>query len=391
MSQPLILAAQRTPVGSFQGGLSTLAAPRLGAVAIKAALGKSGLQPQDIQECIMGEVLAAGVGQAPARQAAIYAGLPTSVRCMTINKVCGSGLKAVMLASDSINLGHSEAVVAGGQENMTLAPHLMPNSRSGYRMGNVQIIDSMVNDGLWDPYNNFHMGTAAELCVREYRVTREQQDAFAKNSYEKAQRAQSEGAFKDEICAVEIADRKGTIKIDTDEDPGKARFDKMAELKPAFDKEGTITAANASKINDGGAAIVLASPKLVASRNLKPIARIVSQATFAQDPKWFTTAPVGAMKAALEKASLTADQIDLYEINEAFSIVTMAAIQELKLNPEKVNVNGGAVAIGHPIGASGARLLTTLVHALQKRNKRYGLASLCIGGGEAVALIVERV
>ena len=389
--QPFILSAQRTPVGSFQGALGSVSAPRLGATAIKAALTKSGLETQDIQECIMGEVLTAGVGQAPARQAAIYAGLPNSVRCMTINKVCGSGLKAVMLAADSISLGHSDAVVAGGQENMTLAPHLLENSRSGYRMGHFQTTDSMIKDGLWDPYNNWHMGNAAELCVREYRATREQQDAFAKESYIKAQKAVANGLFRSEICAVEIADRKGTIKVEVDEEPGKARFDKMGELKPAFDKEGSITAANASKLNDGGAALVLASSQLVKSKNLKPMAKIVAQATFAQDPKWFTTAPVGAMKAVFEKAGLTPEQIDLYEINEAFSIVTMAAMQEFKLKPEKVNVHGGAVAIGHPIGASGARILTTLVHALHQRQARYGLATLCIGGGEAVALVVERV
>lgn len=389
--QTFILSAQRTAVGSFQGAFSTVPAPRLGATAIKAALAKSGLEGSDIQECIMGEVLTAGVGQAPARQAALYAGLPNSVRCMTINKVCGSGLKAVMLAADSIALGHSEAVIAGGQENMTLAPHLLENSRAGYRMGNAQMTDSMIKDGLWDPYNNWHMGNAAELCVKEYKTTREMQDAFAKGSYERAQKAQSAGVFKEEICAVEIVDRKGTTRVDTDEEPGKARFDKMLELKPAFDKEGTITAANASKLNDGGAAIVLASEKLVKKKNLKPMARIVAYATFAQDPKWFTTAPVGAMKAAIERAGLTTEQIDLFEINEAFSVVTMAAIHDLKLDPAKVNVNGGAIAIGHPIGASGARLLTTLVHALHHRQARYGLASLCIGGGEAVALIVERV
>ncbi|MGE0764209.1 MAG: acetyl-CoA C-acyltransferase [Bdellovibrionales bacterium] len=389
--QPLILSAQRTPVGSFQGSLGSVPAPRLGATAIKAALAKSGLQGQDVQECIMGEVLPAGVGQAPARQAAIYAGLPTGVRCMTINKVCGSGLKAVMLAADSINLGHSEVVVAGGQENMTLAPHLLESSRSGYRMGHAQITDSMIKDGLWDPYNNWHMGNAAELCVREYKTSREEQDAFAKDSYQKAQRAISGGLFREEICAVEIQDRKGTIKVDTDEEPGKARFDKMGELKPAFEKEGTITAANASKINDGGAALVLASEKMVSQKGLKPIARIVAQSTFAQDPKWFTTAPVGAIKAVLEKAHLSADKIDLFEINEAFSVVTMAAMKEFKLDANRVNVNGGAVAIGHPIGASGARILTTLIHALHARKSKYGLATLCIGGGEAVALIVERV
>lgn len=390
MSQPVILSAQRTPVGSFQGALSNIPAPRLGATAIKAALQKAGVSAQDVQECIMGEVLTGGVGQAPARQAAIYAGLPVSARCMTINKVCGSGLKAVMLAADSINLGHADVIVAGGQENMTLAPHLLENSRAGYRMGHIQAMDSMLRDGLWDPYNNWHMGNAAELCVKEYKTSREEQDAFAKESYVRAQKAQADGRFRDEICAVEISDKKGSIKIETDEEPGKARFDKMGELRPAFDKEGTITAANASKINDGAAALILASEKYATSKGLKPIARIVSQATFAQDPKWFTTAPVGAIKGALERANLTVDKIDLWEINEAFSVVTMAAMKDLKIDHAKVNVNGGAVAIGHPIGASGARLLTTLVHAMHARKARYGLTTLCIGGGEGVALIVER-
>lgn len=386
-----ILAAQRTPVGSFMGALSTVPAPQLGASAIKAALAKSGLQSQDIQECIMGQVLTAGAGQAPARQAALGAGLPTSVRCMTINKVCGSGLKAVMLAADSIALGHSEAVIAGGQENMSLAPHLMENSRNGYRMGHIQATDSMIKDGLWDPYNNWHMGNAAEICVKEYKATRLEQDEFAKESYTRAQRAQQEGRFTGEIAAVEISVKGAVTRIDSDEEPGKARFDKMVTLKPAFEKDGTITAANASKINDGAAAVVLASEKLVQSRGLRPIAKIVAHATFAQDPKWFTTAPVSAIKMACEKANLSIEQIDLFEINEAFSVVTMAAMKDLKIPAHKVNVNGGAVAIGHPIGASGARILTTLIHTLRAQEKRYGLATLCIGGGEAVALIVERV
>ncbi len=386
-----ILSAKRTPVGSFQGALSSSPAPRLGAAAISSALEQAQLQSQDIDECIMGQVLTAGAGQAPARQAAIFAKLPTSTVCMTVNKVCGSGLKAVMLAADSLALGHSQIAVAGGQECMSLAPHLLENSRTGYRMGHIQTTDSMIKDGLWDPYNQFHMGNAAELCVKEYRVSRQEQDEFAKESYLKAQKAISEGLFKNEIAPFEVLQKGGNLKIDTDEEPGKARFDKMTELRPAFDKEGTITAANASKINDGGAALVLASGTQVKNRNLKPIARIVSYATFAQDPKWFTTAPVGAMKMAMEKAKLKIEDIDLFEINEAFSIVTMAAMKDLKISADKVNVHGGAVAIGHPIGASGARILTTLLYALEARKKNLGMASLCIGGGEAVALIVERL
>jgi acetyl-CoA C-acetyltransferase len=386
-----IIAAKRTPVGSFQGAFSSVPAPRLGAVAITAALKEAKVQSADIDECIMGQVLTAGVGQAPARQAAIYAGLPTSVPCMTINKVCGSGLKAVMLAADNIVLGHTQMAVAGGQENMTLSPHLLENSRSGYRMGPVTATDSMVKDGLWDPYSNFHMGNAAELCVKEYKVTRQQQDEFAVESYKRAQAAQKAGLFNAEIAAIEIADKKGTLTFNTDEEPGKARFDKMPELRPAFDKDGSITAANASKINDGGAALVLASEKSVKDKGLKPIARVVAHGTFAQDPKWFTTAPVNAIKKALERAKLGVGDIDLYEINEAFSVVTMVAMKELNIPHNKVNVNGGAVAIGHPIGASGARILTTLIHALGQQKKRYGLATLCIGGGEGVALVVERL
>lgn len=389
--QVYIVSAARTPVASFQGSFSGKTAPQLGSIAIREALARAQVKTEDVQECIMGEVLTAGVGQAPARQAALGAGLPSSAVCMTINKVCGSGLKAVMLAADSIRLGHTSIAVAGGQESMTLAPHLLENSRSGYRMGPAQMVDSMIKDGLWDPYNNWHMGNAAELCVREYKFTREEQDQFAVRSYQKAQKAIETGLIKDEIAAVEIADKKGTIKIEKDEDPFKTNFDKIPALKAVFEKEGTITAANASKINDGAAAIVVMSESQVKARGVKPLARIVAQATFAQDPKWFTTAPVGAIKKALDQAKLSVDQIDLWEINEAFANVTMAAMKELSIPEEKVNVHGGAIAIGHPIGASGARILTTLLYALKTHKKKYGLATLCIGGGEAVALIVESV
>lgn len=386
-----IASAARTPIGSFQGVFAETPAPRLGAAAIKEAVARAGLTPENVDEVIMGQVLTAGVGQAPARQASIFAGIPSSAPCLTINKVCGSGLKAVMLGFDSIRLGNSSVVIAGGQENMTLAPHLLPKSRSGFRMGNASLIDSMVNDGLWDPYNNWHMGTAAELCVKENSFTREEQDAFAIDSYKKAQKAQVEGHFKAEIVAVEVAGRKGPTMVTEDEEPTKTDFAKVPGLRPAFDKAGTITAANASKINDGGAALVLVSDAKAKALGAKPLARVVAHATHAQDPKWFTTAPVGAIKKACERASLSLDQIDLFEINEAFAAVTMVAMKDLKLSADRVNVNGGAVALGHPIGASGARCLTTLAHALKARGGRYGLVTLCIGGGEAVAVIIENV
>jgi acetyl-CoA C-acetyltransferase len=364
MEKVVIVAATRTPVASFQGALSTLAAPKLGAIVIKSALEKSNLNPADVSEVIMGEVLTAGVGQAPARQAALFAGVANSTPCLTINKVCGSGLKAVMLGADSIRLGTSTIVVAGGQESMTLAPHLLENSRSGYRMGPQTIVDSMIKDGLWDPYNNFHMGNAAEICSREFSFTREAQDSFAIESYKKAQQAIATGKFKNEITPVTIESKKGNIVFDTDEEPGKALFEKMPSLKPAFEKEGTITAANASKLNDGAAALVLMSESEAQKRGLKPLAVINSYATFAQDPKYFTTAPVGAIKKNLALAGLTISDIDAFEINEAFANVAMAAQKSLEIPAEKINQHGGAIAIGHPIGASGARLLTTLVHTL---------------------------
>lgn len=386
-----ILSAVRTPVASFQGAFSDLAAPQLGAIAIKEALKRAGVSADQVEQVIMGQVLTAGVGQAPARQAAIHAGIPVSAACMTINKVCGSGLKAVMLGDDAIKLGQAHVVVAGGQENMTRSPHLLEKSRSGFRMGNANLIDSMITDGLWDPYNNFHMGTAAELCVQEQHFTREQQDAFAIQSYTKAQKAIADGAFKNEIVEVEIPSKKAPLIVSVDEDPSKTDFSKIPTLRPAFDKSGTITAANASKINDGAAALVLASSEYVKKTGAKPIAKVISHATFAQDPKWFTTAPIPAIKKAVSLAGLKMSDIDLFEINEAFAVVCMAAQKDLEIPAERVNVHGGAVAIGHPIGASGARILTTLIHALHRHQKRYGLATLCIGGGEAVAMVVERV
>lgn len=391
MENVVIVSAQRTAVGSFQGALSTLPAPRLGAIAIKSAIEKINLSANDIDEVIMGQVLTAGVGQAPARQAALYAGLNNSTPCLTINKVCGSGLKAVMLASDSIRLGQTSIAVAGGQENMSLAPHLLENSRTGYRMGAVSMVDSMVKDGLWDPYNNFHMGNAAEICSREFSFSREAQDQFAIESYKKAQASIANGSFKNEIADVVIEGKKGSVTISTDEEPGKAMFDKMPGLKPAFEKEGTITAANASKINDGAAAIVLMSESEAKKRGLTPLAKIVSYSTFAQDPKYFTTAPVGSIKKSLATASLKISDIDLFEINEAFANVTMAAQKSLEIPMDRINVFGGAIAIGHPIGASGARIFTTLIHGLHTKNAKRGLATLCIGGGEAVSVIIERM
>lgn len=391
MQDVLIYSAKRTAIGAFNGSLSQVPATQLGSAAIKDAVTNSGLDPKLIDECIMGNVLSAGNGQAPARQAALGAELPKSVASMTINKVCGSGLKTVMLGADAIRLNHAKACVVGGMENMSLAPHLLPKSRAGFRMGPVTMEDSMLKDGLWDPYNNWHMGNAAELCVKEYKFSRQEQDDFAIESYKKAQTAQEKSWFKNEISNVQIKTRKAELNIDQDEEPLKAKFDKIPNLRPAFEKEGTITAANASKINDGASALVLGSSDLQSETSTKPLAKIIGYTGFAHDPKWFTTAPVFAMKKLLAQHSLEASDIDLYEINEAFSVVTMAAQKDLKISNDKVNVHGGAVALGHPIGASGARIFTTLVHALHTQDKKLGMASICIGGGEAVAVLIERL
>lgn len=384
-----IISAARTPIGSLLGSLSDFSAPQLGAVAIKAALERSGVPGEAVSEVIMGNVLAGGVGQAPARQAVIFAGLPKSVPAMTINKVCGSGLKSVMLADQAIRCGDAEIVIAGGQESMTNAPHAMLDSRKGVKFGNARMVDLMQWDGLWDVYNQVPMGDAAEVCATECSITREMQDEFTIESYTRAQKAQADGVFNDEIAPVTVKTRKGDVIVDKDEEPTKVQFDKIPALKPVFKKDGTVTAANASTINDGAAALVLASEGAVAAHGLKPMARIVAQASFAQDPLWFTTAPVDAIKRVTAKAGLSIADIDLFEINEAFAVVTLAAQQQLSIPREKVNVHGGAVALGHPIGASGARVLTTLLYALKRHGKRYGLATLCIGGGEASAIIVE--
>ena len=388
---PVVLAGpKRTPIGAFQGSLSAVAAQHLGATAICSALETTGITPDSVDEVIMGNVLPAGLGQAPTRQAAIYAGLPNSVECLTINKMCGSGLKAVMLAAQAIQAGDAGVIVAGGMESMTQAPYLLPKARDGYRLGHADIIDSMIIDGLWDVYNDRHMGNCADMCAEKYSFSREEQDAFTKESYTRAQRAQSEGKFADEIVSVEVKDRRGNVsEVSVDDEPSKADFEKMTKLKPAFGKEGTVTAANASKINDGAAALVVLDENKGAELKVKPVARILAQASVAQEPEWFTTAPVGAIQKVLIKAGLEMSDIDLFEINEAFSNVAMAAMKELDISHDVVNVNGGAVALGHPIGASGARILVTLLHAMKTRGAKRGLAAICIGGGEASALIVE--
>jgi acetyl-CoA C-acetyltransferase len=390
MREVVIVGMARTAFGSSQGALSSLPAPKLGAIAIKAALERGGVKPEQIEEVIMGNVLTAGVGQAPARQAMLGAGLPNSVPAMTINKVCGSGMKAVMLGTQSILLGDTEGFVAGGQESMSNSPYILSGARSGFRMGNQAMQDSMILDGLWDPYNNQHMGNCAELCAKEWKFSREAQDEFAAESFRRAQAAQKAGKFAGEIAAVEIAGRKGDVtKFDTDEGPSKVQFEKMAGLKPVFDKQGTVTAANASTINDGAAALVLMSGEKAKALGLKPLARIVSYGGHAQDPVWFTTAPAAAMKLAMKKANWSAKDVDLWEVNEAFAVVAMAAAKDLEIPSDRLNVWGGAIALGHPIGASGARLLITLVSALKDRGLKRGVAGICIGGGEATAVCIE--
>lgn len=390
MRDVVIVGTARTPIGSFQGALSALSAPELGSIAIKEALDRAQVKPDEVSEVIMGEVLSAGVGQAPARQAALGAGLPNTVPCMTINKVCGSGLKAVMLARQAIALGDAEIVVAGGMESMSNAPYLLPTARAGMRMGNQQAVDSMIHDGLWDPYGNQHMGNFGDLCGREHNFSREDQDQFSKESYERAIDAQKNGKFDAEIVKVEIKGRKGTTIVEKDEEPARYNPEKMPALRPAFAKDGTVTAANASKIDDGGAALVLMSKEEAEKRGLKVLATIKADGSYAHDPSLFTTAPVGAMTRSLEKAGLKASDVDFYEINEAFSVVTLFAMKDMEIPREKVNVYGGAVALGHPIGCSGARILITLLSALEQEDKKIGCASLCIGGGEAVSVIVER-
>ncbi len=388
----VITHAKRTPVGAFQGSLASVSAPQLGAVSIKGLLKESDIPLDAIDEVIMGNVLSAGLGQAPARQAALYAGLPNSVECLTINKMCGSGLKAVMLGAQAIQSGDAHVVIAGGMENMSSAPYLLPKGRSGYRLGHGQVEDSVVKDGLWDVYTDQHMGNCAEICARGNNYSREQQDDYAKESYTRAKHAQENGGFQNEIVAVDVPQRKGDpISVVQDDEPGRANFEKMPNLRPAFEKDGTVTAANASKINDGAASVLMMSEDKAKELGLTPMVRIVAQSSAAHEPEWFTTAPVKAVQNVLDKSGMKASEIDLWEVNEAFAPVAQAAIDEFDLDSSKINVNGGAIALGHPIGASGARILATLIHAMESNGAKTGLATLCIGGGEASALIVERV
>jgi acetyl-CoA C-acetyltransferase len=391
MSDPIVIvAATRTPMGGFQGDFNALTAPQLGATAIKAAVERAGIKAEQVEEVVFGNVLQAGVGQAPARQAALGAGLPLSAGCTTIHKVCGSALKAVMMVHDSLLAGSYEIGVAGGQESMSNAPYLLPKARSGYRLGHGQMLDHMFFDGLEDAYQKGRlMGTFAEECAESYGFTRESQDAWAIQSTTRAQKAITEGLFKWEIAPVTIAGKKGDVVVAQDEQPLKAQIDKIPTLKPAFKKDGTVTAANSSSISDGAAALVLMKESKAKALGLTPVAKIVGHTTHAQEPNLFTTAPVFAMEKLLKKAGWNVADVDLWEINEAFAVVTMAAVKDLNLDPAKVNVHGGACALGHPIGASGARILVTLIGALKQYGKKKGVASLCIGGGEAVAVGVE--
>jgi acetyl-CoA C-acetyltransferase len=391
MKHPVIVSAARTPIGSFQGKLSGLTATRLGSIVIREALSGARLQGEQVDEVIMGNVLAAGLGQAPARQAALGAGLPQEVTCTTINKVCGSGLKAVMLAAQAIMAGDAEAVVAGGMESMSNAPYLLLKARAGYRMGSGELVDSMVHDGLWDVYNQFHMGAAAEICARMLKISREEQDEFTVASYQRAQRAQAQGDFRRELVSVDVpSDSLEDVGVADDEEPKRVNFLKLSRLKPSFEKNGSITAGNSSSISDGAAAVVVMAEEKARILGLKPMARIIGYTTCGTEPAWFTTAPVKAISSLLQRTDRSVAAVDLFEINEAFAVCSIAVNRELGLDSAKVNVRGGAVALGHPIGASGARILTTLLHALEDLDLRCGVASLCIGGGEAVAMMVER-
>ena len=392
MREVYIVGMARTAFGSFQGAISSVPAIQLGATAMKAALERAQVDPAQVSEVILGNVLMAGEGQAPARQAAIRAGIPKSVPAVAINKVCGSGMKALMLGMQSILLGEQDVVVAGGMESMSQAPYLLTQARGGFRMGNQTVYDSMIMDGLWDPYNQQHMGNCAELCAREYQFTRQAQDAFAAESFRRALDAQKNGKFKFEITPVEIQGKKGDVQwVDTDEGPSKVQFDKIPTLKPVFDKQGTVTAANASTINDGAAALVLVSAEYAKKHVLKPLAKIAAYGANAQEPEWFTTAPAEAMRRAMKKVNWQVSDVDLFEVNEAFAVVAMAAQKDLSIPADRLNVWGGAISLGHPIGASGARIVMTLTSALRDRRLKKGVAGICIGGGEATAVCVEIV
>ena len=392
MNKTTIIAYSRTPIGSFLGSLSSIAAPKLASFCIKSLIEKTNIDTSTIDEVILGNVLSAGIGQAPSRQAAIFANLPTQVECLTINKVCGSGLKAVMLADQSIRSGYSHLVVSGGMENMSQAPYYVTDIRRGKKLGHAKSIDGLVHDGLWDPYNSMHMGSCAEVLSEEKNYTKAQQDGYAIESYKRAQDALRSGVFKNEIVAVEVPQRGGKIKhVLEDEEPGRVDFDKVKTLKAAFKSDGTISAANASTLNDGAAALLVSSLEYNKRYSMEPLAEIVAHCSFAHDPLKFTTAPSGAIKKVLKASGMTASDVDLFEINEAFSNVAMSTIDDFNLDPAKVNVFGGAVSLGHPIGASGARILCTLLTALETKNKEIGLATLCIGGGEAAAILVRRL
>jgi acetyl-CoA C-acetyltransferase len=391
MKHAVILSAVRTPIGSFSGALAGVPAVELGATAIRAAVRRAGIQANDVDEVILGMVLQGGIGQAPARQAAIAAGIPDTKSAWTINKVCSSGLKAVMEAAGSVALGENRVTAAGGMENMSQAPYVLAHARDGYRYGNSELIDMMVNDGLWDPYSRQHMGVCAEVCAAENGFTREQQDAFTIESYRRANDAIARGLFKEEIEPVVIKSKRGDTVVDTDEEPGRAKPDKIPTLKPAFKPDGTVTAANASSINDGGAALIVACPDWAAQHGRTPLARIAGWATFSHDPVHFTTAPAGAVRKLLDNLGWKIGDVDFFEINEAFAVVSLYNNRALGLDGAKVNVHGGAVALGHPIGASGARVLVTLLHVLRQQGGRRGIASLCNGGGEATALAVELI
>lgn len=392
MKDVIIASAVRTPIGSFGGSLAPLSAPELGATAIGASVKSAKISPNDVNEVIMGNVLTAGIGQAPARQATLKAGLPDNIPATTINKVCASGMKAVMYAANLIQCNEADVVVAGGMESMSNVPFYLPNQRFGNKLGHTQALDGILKDGLIDVFKEYHMGNAAEICAREHNISREDQDNFAIESYRRSQTASKEGWFDAEITKVKIRDRKGNVtEIDKDEEIDRVDFDKLRGLRPVFEKEGTITAANASSINDGAAALVLMSADKAKSLNVKPMARFLSQASAAKDPEWFTTAPADAIPLALQRAGLTIDQIDLFEINEAFSVVSLANNKILALDPAKVNIHGGAVSMGHPIGCSGARIIVTLLHALEKTGGKYGCAAICNGGGGASAIVVERL
>lgn len=392
MRTVVIVSARRTPIGSFGGSLISLTAPELGAAVIHEVVKTGGIKPNDVDEVIMGNVLVAGIGQAPARQAALKAGLSEKTPATTINKVCASGMKAIMIAADQIALGHNDIMVAGGMESMSNVPYYLDKHRFGSKLGNTEVIDGIIKDGLWDAYNNFHMGSAGELCAREFHISRAEQDAYAIDSYKRALSAHENGFLKNEIVPVKVKNRKGEISmISMDEELEKVNFDKIPHLRPVFDKEGTITAANASSINDGAAAVLLMSEEKAADLGLKPLAKILSHSSTAKSPEWFTTAPSDAIPIALNRASITKEETDLFEINEAFSVVSLINNRLLELDPAKVNIHGGAVSIGHPIGCSGARIVVTLLNALHIQGGKYGCAGICNGGGGASALVLEKV